>query len=699
MAWWQLGRNRREPVAEAAPAVPAAPLIIGAAEPVGAWRDLPALQRTLADSLRPVAITNDFRDSLSSYANPSFLAPLAHQVDPEAGGLVDGLVSPGVPHAHPGGPELTVPPRPKSVVPRRAVPSTGAGLTVQRSVITPDPAELATVPLELPEIELSTPESDVAAAPPTFSADHGSRVAAPVTPSREVPVVAQSVQRPADPELPLVRESAAAPRRPGPSPGPTGRELPVVSRSVAPPTKSVPLSGFAEAITRQDVPVEMRAEPADLSAEPMNLSAEPAEMSAEPLDMSAEPISMSAEPVEARDARPSTSSERMKESSGRMKEGSGRMVQRRSELQLPIVRNTPTLGVRPTDTPLALQRTTMTERVSPPVAPPVQPVQFVTPQVTPAQRSGATRHTSPHAGQPLPSTRGPIPATAPTTAPTAQRLPSQDGKRGSNSPSGHSLAVPRRETQTHETVAEAPIQRLEAVEPAPTSAAILPEPVVRSQPARPGSEAVREYAPPKPAVKTTPVGAAGAEVLTQRAVPEAPIGPAVVPEPLTIPTRAAAAESIQSFRHSSLPSVSRLPATASTYPTLRSTASSRTVAVGPAIPQTIAQAVSTGSEPAVAMSFGAMFGAAGDSEAGSPAEDGFTSVQLQPAEGTAPATSDPVVTPATPPASSSTVAPAAAGAKPPDLDELARRLYEPLTARLRAELWLDRERAGVVTDA
>jgi hypothetical protein len=42
--------------------------------------------------------------------------------------------------------------------------------------------------------------------------------------------------------------------------------------------------------------------------------------------------------------------------------------------------------------------------------------------------------------------------------------------------------------------------------------------------------------------------------------------------------------------------------------------------------------------------------------------------------------------------------PAAAGTPPPDLDELARRLFDPLSARLRAELRLDRERAGVVTD-
>ena len=40
----------------------------------------------------------------------------------------------------------------------------------------------------------------------------------------------------------------------------------------------------------------------------------------------------------------------------------------------------------------------------------------------------------------------------------------------------------------------------------------------------------------------------------------------------------------------------------------------------------------------------------------------------------------------------------AANALPTDLDELARRLFDPLSARLKSELWLDRERAGMVTD-
>jgi len=33
-----------------------------------------------------------------------------------------------------------------------------------------------------------------------------------------------------------------------------------------------------------------------------------------------------------------------------------------------------------------------------------------------------------------------------------------------------------------------------------------------------------------------------------------------------------------------------------------------------------------------------------------------------------------------------------------EVEELAKRLYEPLTAKLRAELWLDRERSGRVAD-
>jgi hypothetical protein len=90
-----------------------------------------------------------------------------------------------------------------------------------------------------------------------------------------------------------------------------------------------------------------------------------------------------------------------------------------------------------------------------------------------------------------------------------------------------------------------------------------------------------------------------------------------------------------------------------------------------------------------------------------PGHSGFTSVQLQSADESGPPPTAPPVEPApvggggttdsiaavpAPPAGTPAV-PAAA-----DLDELARRLFEPLSARIRAELWLDRERAGLMTD-
>jgi hypothetical protein len=51
-----------------------------------------------------------------------------------------------------------------------------------------------------------------------------------------------------------------------------------------------------------------------------------------------------------------------------------------------------------------------------------------------------------------------------------------------------------------------------------------------------------------------------------------------------------------------------------------------------------------------------------------------------------------------PAALAASAAPAAPGPAGPPLDELARQLFGPLAARLKAELRLDRERAGRLTD-
>jgi hypothetical protein len=73
-------------------------------------------------------------------------------------------------------------------------------------------------------------------------------------------------------------------------------------------------------------------------------------------------------------------------------------------------------------------------------------------------------------------------------------------------------------------------------------------------------------------------------------------------------------------------------------------------------------------------------------------------VQREPEVGSSSSESAPAA-PAPAVAMTSAAAPAAAGAAPGhDIDELVNRLYDPLAARLRTELWQDRERAGVLMD-
>ena len=57
----------------------------------GEWNDVPRLQRVLAEPLRPVAINDDFRGSLASFADPSFMTPAAHRIR-----TVSGTLSPSI---------------------------------------------------------------------------------------------------------------------------------------------------------------------------------------------------------------------------------------------------------------------------------------------------------------------------------------------------------------------------------------------------------------------------------------------------------------------------------------------------------------------------------------------------------------------------------------------------------------------------
>ena len=738
MVWWPLGRHRREPAAAAASA---SPPMINSARGDGAWGDLPTVQRTLRDPLRAVAITNDFRDSLASHADPRFLAPLAHRVDLEVSGLAEGLVVPGAPHPHPAEPDLTVPQRTRRAVTRKA-PSTGSGNIwtgaesmssgptsadrpqVQRRTMSESPADLATVPLELPMADLETPDAEPSPdsemavlasrttsftdAPPIEGAsatswgvsdavavDQGPGTVSPEKPSRQLAAVPQS----------------------SPQPHSTRADLPVVARSADPAADSAPLSGFAEAISTLTGPDDVSTDSeAPASPTPVQRQATEPHVPAQEPEL---PVVVSAIAEHSRQHK----------------------IQPRPP-------ETPTLGVRLAQAPLIMQRAPMTDRVSVPAEPTVQRVEFVTPRVTAAPAAVPPAHAPSPAASSRPRTTIRTSAIPPSAAaspsPAAQRLSSQDVKQVPNPAAEHSLAVSRRETRIAEAAAEQVPTAEGAAEQDPTADVaveqphpleILPETLVQrltSQVQRPEPEptvstsATVSEQPMGPAIRSgTPTPRAQTimkYVQPPQVVPparstvrnppetasisaELPAGPAVTPERWSAIAEAPTSESTAPAIRDSRPTVSRLTADPPGYHTMSSSGASRTVAVGPALPYVAAATRPTGPAPAVAMPLSSMFGSTQSSDTGSPAEDGFSSVQLQEADESAPPATEPgadmaastaSATPSSTPTSG--LPAAAAGAKPADLDELARRLYEPLSARLRAELWLDRERAGVMSD-
>jgi hypothetical protein len=767
MAWWSLGRNRREPAA--APTSAASP-IFRPAEHDGAWRDLPALQRTLADPLRPVAVGDDFRDSLSSYADPSFVAPLAHQIDPTTGGRVEGLASPGIPYARASGPELAVPPRPRPAPTKPAgfstTPTPTEAAPVQRMAISSGPSDPTTVPLELPDMESATPDFPIGSEDPeppsredriptavnqtpveidqqrpsfaaSIPADPRSKAAAPTTPARELPAVARSVDSTAGPELP--KPTSAEPGLPSaPEAWTRNAALPVVSRSAEPDARTAPLNGFAEAITTTSPAGAAPADSGEAAGSDDHATASDDDHPAQP--------AFATSPVPLQRLTPKRESESeaeppvvvpappvVQDSSTPVVEPhteAGSSAAESAQPQIATGAYTPTLGVRLPLVPMTIQRTPMTERVVPSAEPTAQRVEFVNPTVVPAGRP------RPSSVRPAvaPST-GPTPALTPTVqpppprSPAVQRLPSPDGKRGSNATIEPPLAVSRRETRVQSTesqtdgaqaaahgaamaaldqppATEDTIQRLQSAEPGPLAPAPANEVTVRPEP---------ESSSGVPATET---------------IIDLPVGPVVTAEPWPSHTRTStsgltrpALQAHGSAPPTAMPTLSRVDAAAPAYPIRRSSSSTPTVSVGPSIPLhrvaadqapserppapplivsrqvSLPGGASSESRSSGEMSFVDMFGSGRESESGSPAEDGFTSVQLQSAGDSGPPASEPTTesAPSAPPTSSS-APPAAAGPKPADLDELARRLYEPLTARLRAELWLDRERAGVPGD-
>jgi hypothetical protein len=704
MAWWPLGRSLTEPTGgrdlSAAPAAPHPASLPGRRR--DDWRDLPAVQRTLSQPLRPVAVSEDFRGSLASFNDPSFLAPLAHQVDPSTGGLVEGLVSPGTPYGHPSGPDLPVPRAPRaSAVPLQRATSWGGSL------------DLPTVAWELPgvppmENPVEEPVASGGAGQTEGNSTPGASLPAPTPPPP--PHVTSAISIPVQRSLAGVAASpspavtVAPPARTVPPlsisefpvaalpvadrwTNPRIAEPPTVSRMVDVPVPLAPIVGSAEGITGRALPDDRLDEVTSVPVTESPSAQGPAVTDTVAEDQTTGDGS-GEQPVDgphiqrlAADSEPT----RVVGGAPDLVPGAPRfvpvlrpfptptmspatslpVVQRvldtphppAAALQSPVEASTasaPTLGPRLTQAPLAVQRAPLTRRAAPPTEPAVQRLEFLSPNADVMSGRRPARPPSVVAA--------PITSPAPAANAFVASPPSDTHSSSQASQVQRSREAPVFPREASES------GRLEIVASAMPAPAAPPASVQRTTLDSP----VHDLADSSP--ESAPLSGGLLEVATPADLPD-PTGPAVTAEPWA-----------------STPSVQRsgtnlAKATSSTSPVPAPLVVSR---------QQVSNVSPGTARPGEGVSFASMFGSAGTTET-SAAEDGFTSVQLQAAgETPAPepasetATSGPVSTPSPPSAAGTTSA--------TDLDELARRLYEPLSARLRAELWLDRERAGLMSD-
>jgi hypothetical protein len=115
---------------------------------------------------------------------------------------------------------------------------------------------------------------------------------------------------------------------------------------------------------------------------------------------------------------------------------------------------------------------------------------------------------------------------------------------------------------------------------------------------------------------------------------------------------------------------------------------------GNALEPAVQRAVAEGDNLVRAVSLQEMFSGHAMTTPAAP----VSAVQRAEADAPTEAASEPAPAPVQAVAAAPIQAAAAKTVSAAEVEELAKRLYEPLTAKLRAELWLDRERAGRVTD-
>ena len=645
--------------------------------------------------------TTGSADSLTSFADPSFLAPLSHRRGPvgRRAGRRPWCRRAG--HRPHGGPEL--------VVPQRA--PAGAQTRVQRLATWSSPTtQLQTVRLEYPR----QPEPEDAAVPevPGAGEDAGELETAEGEPRTAASAASSTMN--------------AGP----PADDPPAADRPVVQRQATDSALDAGLLSVATAGSPSGDDQVHRSEPraADLDALPVASPAPvapvvEASVEVQPRAADFSPAPQAPEPdvplatTELPVVAPVSSVTHGVATRGQSEAGEAApltpMVARAIQRSIEPA-NVPTLGVGAASAPLALLSQPTTEPAS--FEPPVQRVRYEprwtqpppagrprpVPHVRPEPRGGApvqrTATSEPVVAQP--SREGPA-LPVPASSTTRGDQPDRPWEAGSGTEAGPDAgpgsAQPAGFADAH-AWPDIVVSRTADVE----SAAAEPEPggfteeplVVAWDQSAQAPAAVASSLGSQAGVKVAVAG--GSPVVStpavQRSDPAARIGtPIVAVQRRTFEALSPAVRPDMPVPAAGDDSGSRFgPAL---QPPLVVARSATTVSPGGEFRPNAGREVS----------FAQMFSGASSTSNATPAED--VDVQREVADPPTPAepvvqadTSDVAAAPASAGgAGGSSGAPGLGGAGG-NLDEIARRLYEPLAARLREELWLDRERAGLMSD-
>jgi hypothetical protein len=717
------------PFRRRSPHPPSARAAASAEVPERGWASLPSLQRAGAPMSTTVAV-QAFRDGLASWRRPHpFLAPLGHTVSPEGpSGLVSGIAAP-VPDATPAATEGTV------ATWSRPVVTGGPPVVVSRS---PEPAAtdapappplLTSAPaVHMPSVRLPDAGNETRAPEPVAAPVAGPEIvveehAAPLLGSEQAGTPEGGQPETTTPAAPRWTDRPGDEAQPGPM---TGAAAGTVQRSVAEPVtgqRSAPAPPVSPQRTAPARPV-------------------PPQASGSPVDTGR----ASSAPVVIEQPAPSPVREAARNEPTPA-------VQRVPDGPKGLEDEAPTVaGLGPTIAPPVQLQAGGTAAAGPP-GPPRQrrPDGLPAPGGAPVRKPGlgppikAPPTLQRRQAPPAPGTVGMVPpAPAPSSAggPPVRQAPApipppQDGpshvRRAAAPPPGPQAAPPPAPPASASLLGPRSVPSW--ADPPPASPGDAAPPRIPSAPPAPRSAVQRAKDPPAPpaakAARPVPGGYAPAPG------PAAPLLSVLSPVAFEPPATGSPAQADPSPEPPAVRPSLGPEAAPPAFPSIQRRTVQGTAPSGggpesvvrtthhPAAREAPAPRAATLSRWASPGDVALAVGAARLAPDGSfvfhppapeptafprPSGPAFASpappavqraVDPPPAEPPAPPPSPDAATPAPaspPPAPGAPGAPTAAAAPGANLDDLARRLYPKLRPYLRKELWLDRERAGVLTD-